>query len=104
MLVRLRRARSSGLHHGVTRARVVNQKGAHVMPKGGSREGAGRPRGSRGRRTKEAVAKAEALGPTGRLTGGDGSCVTSAPKKNRRAWRPAESRLPRRYGTRFSRI
>src|SRR5437763_16875685 len=34
------------------------------MPKGGSREGAGRPRGSRGRRTKEAVAKAETLGPT----------------------------------------
>jgi hypothetical protein len=34
------------------------------MPKGGRREGAGRPRGSRGRRTKEAVAKAEALGPT----------------------------------------
>ena len=34
------------------------------MPKGGSREGAGRPRGSRGRRTRESVAKAEALGPT----------------------------------------
>src|SRR3954449_5729258 len=34
------------------------------MPKGGSREGAGRPRGSRGRRTKEAVAKAETLGAT----------------------------------------
>ena len=34
------------------------------MPKGGRREGAGRPRGSRGKRTREAVAKAEALGPT----------------------------------------
>src|SRR3954454_21406421 len=34
------------------------------MPKGGSREGAGRPRGSRGKRTAESVAKAEALGPT----------------------------------------
>ena len=34
------------------------------MPKGGPREGAGRPRGSRGRRTREAFAKAEALGPT----------------------------------------
>ena len=34
------------------------------MAKGGRREGAGRPRGSRGRRTREAVAKAEALGPT----------------------------------------
>ena len=34
------------------------------MPKGGRREGAGRPRGSRGRRGREAVAKAEALGPT----------------------------------------
>ena len=34
------------------------------MPKGGPRPGAGRPRGSRGRRTREAVAKAEALGPT----------------------------------------
>ena len=34
------------------------------MPKGGRREGAGRPRGSRARRTRETVAKAEALGPT----------------------------------------
>src|SRR3954452_4416587 len=34
------------------------------MPKGGRREGAGRPRGSRARRTRESVAKAEALGPT----------------------------------------
>ena len=34
------------------------------MAKGGRREGAGRPRGSRGKRTREAVAKAEALGPT----------------------------------------
>ncbi|HVI78993.1 MAG TPA: hypothetical protein VM715_12690 [Candidatus Acidoferrum sp.] len=34
------------------------------MPKGGPREGAGRPRGSRGRRTKVSIAKAEALGPT----------------------------------------
>src|SRR3954451_15409963 len=34
------------------------------MPKGGLREGAGRPRGSRGKRTQEAVAKAETLGPT----------------------------------------
>jgi hypothetical protein len=34
------------------------------MLKGGRREGAGRPRGSRGRRTREVVAKAEALGPT----------------------------------------
>ena len=34
------------------------------MPKGGPRPGAGRPRGSRGKRTREAVAKAEALGPT----------------------------------------
>ena len=34
------------------------------MAKGGRRAGAGRPRGSRGRRTREAVAKAEALGPT----------------------------------------
>jgi hypothetical protein len=34
------------------------------MAKGGRREGAGRPRGSRGTRTREAVAKAEALGPT----------------------------------------
>jgi hypothetical protein len=33
------------------------------MPKGGPREGAGRPRGSRGRRTKDSVTKAEALGP-----------------------------------------
>src|SRR3954452_6453792 len=33
------------------------------MPKGGRREGAGRPRGSRARRTRESVAKAEALGP-----------------------------------------
>jgi hypothetical protein len=34
------------------------------MSKGGPREGAGRPRGSRGKRTREAVAKAESLGPT----------------------------------------
>src|SRR5881392_2462285 len=34
------------------------------MPKGGPRPGAGRPRGSRGRRTKDSIAKAEALGPT----------------------------------------
>ena len=34
------------------------------MPKGGRREGAGRPRGSRGRRTRESITKAEALGPT----------------------------------------
>jgi hypothetical protein len=34
------------------------------MPKGGRREGAGRPRGSRAKLTKEAVVKAEALGPT----------------------------------------
>src|SRR3954452_4313785 len=34
------------------------------MPKGGRREGAGRPRGSRGRRTRESTARAEALGPT----------------------------------------
>jgi hypothetical protein len=34
------------------------------MPKGGPREGAGRPRGSRGRRTKDSITKAEALGPT----------------------------------------
>ena len=34
------------------------------MPKGGPREGAGRPRGSRGKRTKDSIAKAEALGPT----------------------------------------
>ena len=34
------------------------------MPKGGPREGAGRPRGSRGRRTKNSITKAEALGPT----------------------------------------
>src|SRR3954451_7525208 len=33
-------------------------------PKGGPREGAGRPRGSRGRRTEDSIAKAEALGPT----------------------------------------
>jgi hypothetical protein len=32
------------------------------VPKGGPREGAGRPRGSRGRRTS--ITKAEALGPT----------------------------------------
>ena len=34
------------------------------MPKGGKREGAGRPRGSRGRRTEDSITKAEALGPT----------------------------------------
>src|SRR4051794_1176753 len=34
------------------------------MPKGGPREGAGRPRGSRGKRTRESIATAEALGPT----------------------------------------
>ena len=34
------------------------------MPKGGKREGAGRPRGSRSRRTEHSIAKAEALGPT----------------------------------------
>jgi hypothetical protein len=34
------------------------------MPKGGPREGAGRPRGSRGKRTRDSIAKAEALGPT----------------------------------------
>lgn len=34
------------------------------MPKGGSRQGAGRPRGSRGKRTKDSIARAEALGPT----------------------------------------
>src|SRR4051794_6698111 len=34
------------------------------MPKGGRREGAGRPRGSRGKRTREAVPEAGALGPT----------------------------------------
>jgi hypothetical protein len=34
------------------------------MPKGGRREGAGRPCGSRGRRTKDSITKAEALGPT----------------------------------------
>src|SRR4051794_18503940 len=34
------------------------------MPKGGSREGAGRPRDSRGRRTQASIAQAEALGPT----------------------------------------
>jgi hypothetical protein len=41
-----------------------NQKGAHVMPKGGPREGAGRPRGSRGKRTRASIAQAETLGPT----------------------------------------
>src|SRR3954453_12144127 len=34
------------------------------MSKGGPREGAGRPRGSRGKRTRDSIAKAEALGPT----------------------------------------
>jgi hypothetical protein len=34
------------------------------MPKGGPRPGAGRPRGSRGRRTKDSITKADALGPT----------------------------------------
>jgi hypothetical protein len=34
------------------------------MPKGGPREGAGRPRGSRGKRTRDSIAKAEALAPT----------------------------------------
>ena len=34
------------------------------MPTGGPREGAGRPRGSRGKRTRESIATAEALGPT----------------------------------------
>src|SRR3954454_11081885 len=34
------------------------------MPKGGSREGAGRPRGSRGKRTQASIAQAETLGPT----------------------------------------
>jgi hypothetical protein len=29
------------------------------MPKGGPREGAGRPRGSRGKRTRDSIAKAE---------------------------------------------
>src|SRR3954447_3624781 len=38
-------------------------RSAH-MPKGGPREGAGRPRGSRGRRTKDSITKADALGPT----------------------------------------
>jgi hypothetical protein len=36
------------------------------MPKGGRREGAGRPRGSRGKRTRESIARAELLGPTPR--------------------------------------
>ena len=34
------------------------------MPKGGQREGAGRPRGSRGKRTQASIAQAETLGPT----------------------------------------
>ena len=34
------------------------------MPKGGAREGAGRPRGRRGKRTQQSVAKADALGAT----------------------------------------
>jgi hypothetical protein len=34
------------------------------MPKGGPHENAGRPRGSRGKRTKDSIPKAEALGPT----------------------------------------
>jgi hypothetical protein len=34
------------------------------MPKGGPREGAGRPRGSRGEGTRESIARAELLGPT----------------------------------------
>src|SRR5947209_2944206 len=33
-------------------------------PKGGAREGAGRPRGRRGKRTQQSVAKADALGAT----------------------------------------
>src|SRR3954451_16282396 len=54
-----------GIQSAVVRLRI-NPEFRRVgrMPKGGSREGAGRPRGSRGWRTKEAVAKAEALGPT----------------------------------------
>jgi hypothetical protein len=42
---------------------IFNQQATRGA-KGGPREGAGRPRGSRGRRTKESIAKAEALGPT----------------------------------------
>src|SRR5436305_921623 len=38
-------------------------EGAH-MPKGGRREGAGRSRGSRGKRTQASIAQAETLGPT----------------------------------------
>jgi hypothetical protein len=34
------------------------------MPKGGPHENAGRLRGSRGKRTKDSIPKAEALGPT----------------------------------------
>jgi hypothetical protein len=34
------------------------------MSKGGPREGSGRPRGSRGKRTRDSIAKAEALWPT----------------------------------------
>jgi hypothetical protein len=34
------------------------------MSKGGPREGAGRPGGSRGKRTRDSIAKAEALWPT----------------------------------------
>jgi hypothetical protein len=34
------------------------------MSKGGRREGAGRPRGSRGKRTQASIAQAETLGPT----------------------------------------
>ena len=34
------------------------------MPKGGPHENAGRPRSSRGKRTKDSIPKAEALGPT----------------------------------------
>jgi hypothetical protein len=49
------------------RRSIKNQPGnqtERTMPKGGPREGAGRPRGSRGRRTKDSITKAEALGPT----------------------------------------
>src|SRR4051794_38405500 len=58
--------RRGDVHTGVDRIRINPEiRTEHIsMSKGGPREGAGRPRGSRGKRTRESIARAELLGRT----------------------------------------